>query len=209
MDGAQEISRRCFLWSGAALGASLEASPRVKNEMVYRLATREWDVRMSVEFYNRYSSSGFWFEDRESNRGFCLSARGAEGRNCLANFSGSLAVVRYRIRSRSRKLDLISLREYVRTIDRDSRLSGRPPFERTLALQGGIASDIQAFGYEADASSQVQVKADHEPWCLLRQDLYFDKENLPFLVVHWKHALSAIRLLDVIPGDQTRMVESS
>lgn len=42
----------------------------MKNEMVYRLATREWDVRMSVEFYNRYSSSGFWFEDRESNRGF-------------------------------------------------------------------------------------------------------------------------------------------
>jgi hypothetical protein len=96
----------------------------------------------------------------------------------------------------------------VRTIDQDSRVSIRPPFERTIELHGGVASDIQAFGYETDGLSPVRdpVPPLTDPWSLLRQDLYFSGEMMPFLVVHWKHTLNAIRVLDVIPGDQTRLV---
>jgi hypothetical protein len=164
---------------------------------------------MSVEFYNRYSSTGFWFDSHETGRQFCLSFSGEEGRNCLTKFSGSLAVARYHIRVRSRTPHVIGLREHVRTIDRDSRLSLRAPFERTLELQAGVASDIQAFGYEADASvpNRISAAQAHEPWCLFRQDLYFDKQSAPFLVIHWKHTLSAISLLDVIPGEKTKLID--
>lgn len=205
----QSLSRRCFLWSGVALGAAPVILSRAKNETVYRFATPKWDVQMIVEFYNRYSSSGFWFDDRRSGRRFCFSSSGEQSNNCLTKFSGSIAVAQYRVRPRSAGPGSIALREHVRTVDWDDRLSARPPFDDRLALRKGIASDIQAFGYESDDSPLVSVSAAHEPWCLLRQDLYFDEERAPFLVLHWKHALSAIRLIDVIPGDQTRMVKAS
>ncbi len=101
------------------------------------------------------------------------------------------------------------MREYVRTIDRDSRVKDRAPFERALEVRSGLASDIQAFGYEPDAGSPVQSKVEQrpEPWCLFRQDLYLAGAGEAFLVVHWKHTLSAIRILDVIPGFQTRMLD--
>jgi hypothetical protein len=163
---------------------------------------------MSVEFHDRYASNGFWFDELRAGRKYCLSGEGEEGRNCPPKFSGSIAIAHYRIRPRSNSPLSLVLRECVRTIDRDSRVNDRPPFERTLELHGGLASDIQAFGYQPDASSAVQVEAEepHEPWCLFRQDLYFGGNGAPFLVVHWKHTLSAIRILDLIPGDQTRLI---
>ncbi len=199
------ISRRFFFGSSVAF-----AAPRANNETVYHFATSEYDVRMTVEFHDRYSSNGFHFRERLKNRQFCLSGTGEEGRNCLANFSGSLAIARYHIRPRSKPATSLTLREHVRTIDQDRRLNERPPIERALEIQGDVASDIQAFGYETDASSPAASSADQsvDPWCFLRQDLYFDAQSAPFLVVHWKHTLSAIRLLDVIPGDHTRAVEN-
>lgn len=202
------ISRRFFLCSGGGLGAPVAISPRPKNETVYHFATNECDVQMSVEFYDRYSSRGFWFAERQANRHFCVSANGQEGGACLANFSGSLAIARYHIRPRSKPHNVLALREHVRTIDQDTRVSIRPPFERTIELDRGVASDIQAFGYETDGSSPVRgaVAPPNDPWSLLRQDLYFEGQMMPFLVLHWKHTLNAIRLLDVISGDQTRLL---
>lgn len=208
MDRTQQLNRRCFLWTGLAFSAPRAGSARVKDETVYHFATRECDVRMSVEFYDQYSSKGFWFDERRTDRKFCLSADGEQGHNCLTNFAGSIAVAQYRIRARSHSPNLLVLRERVRTIDRDSRLDDRPPYERTLQLKGGSASDIQAFGYKSGTSGRGHAEAPqpHEPWCLFRQDLYLDGETAPFLVVHWKHTLSAIRILDVIPGDQTQII---
>lgn len=204
----QAINRRCLLLSGISFGLPLASASLKKDETVYQFATRDCDIRMSVEFYDRYSSNGFWFEEHRTDRQYCLSAEGEQGHNCLAGFSGSIAIVRYRIRSRSRSPNLLRLREDVRSIDRDSRLSERPPFERMLNLQHGLASDIQAFGYGPDAAPTVRAGADqlYEPWCLFRQNLYLEIAPEPFLVIHWKHALSAIRILDIIPGDGTRLI---
>ena len=209
MDGTHGLNRRYFLRSGAGLGALPANSGLAKEGTVYHFSTPECDIRMTVEFYNRYSSKGFWFGDRTTGHEFCLSASGERGHNCVANFSGSLAIARYTIRSRFKTPGRIALRESVRTIDRDSRLGPRPPFERTLEIQAGVASDIQAFGYEANASPTVQIPSAraYEPWCLLRQDLYFDGQSAAFLVVHWKHTPRAISLLDVVPGDDTRWIE--
>jgi hypothetical protein len=190
------MDRRSFLWSAALVSAP---NARQMPETVYRFRAAGCDVRMSVEFYDRYASSGFWFDERRTDRSFCLSASGETGRAgvaglpavaCVKNFHGSLAIARYHIRPHAK------LREQVRTIDRDGRLSERPPFERTLRVVDGVVSDIQAFGYEDNGPADQGP----EPWCFLRQDLYFDERQSPFLTIHWKHTLSAIRLLDVIPG---------
>jgi hypothetical protein len=43
-------------------------------------------------------------------------------------------------------------------------------------------------------------------WYLLRQDLYLNDQGTAFLIVHWKHILNSIGLLDVIPGDGTELI---
>ncbi len=207
------ISRR-FLLCGTAALAVRPAWPDSANEHVYRFATVNCDIRLSVEFYDRYSSRGFWFQDDRSSRQFCLSGKGEEAKNCLVNFAGSVAVARYKIRPRSGAHTASTLREHVRTIDQDVRVKSQPPYNRDIELRQGVASDIQAFGYETAAASSApppvrapEIRDPKDPWCFFRQDLYLDAERSPFLVIHWRHALNAIRILDIIPGEQTWPVE--
>lgn len=203
---SRAVNRRFFLFLAPSFGTSLLASSSSSNETVYRFTSGDCNIRMSVEFFDNYSSKGFWFRERMSDRRFCLSDAGGENRNCLSNFTGAIAIARYQIRCRARPAGGLRLMERVRTIDQDSRLVSRLPFERTIELQGGVASDIQAFGYQPDSSSSSDSPGASDPWCLLRQDLYLPGEASSFVVIHWKHTLSAIRLFDVIPGTQTRLV---
>ena len=53
---------------------------------MYRFRTPEWDIQMTVAFYDRYSSRSFWFREQGENREYCLSAAGEEARNCLKVF---------------------------------------------------------------------------------------------------------------------------
>ena len=198
-----DISRRTLLHIPAAL--SVRPAVAAKTE-TYRFRTDDADIEMSIRFHDRYSSRGFWFREQMSNSDYCLSPDGEQGAGCLAGFRGSLAIARYRVRPRIRNRAVPMLREYVRTIDHDARLSRRPPFERTIKLINGIGSDLQAFGYEV-APGEEPISEMHGPWCLYRQDLFLEPERTAFLVVLWKHALSSIRLLDMIPGDQTWVVK--
>ena len=200
------LSRRSFVWFATGAAASWGRSSRASSaaassETVMQFATTECNVLMTLEFYDRASTNGLRFFESVRQRGFCLSAEGKANRDCLPKFSGSLAIARYHVRPHGSGTDLLSLREYVRTIDGDNSVPIRAPFERTIGLEGGIGSDIQAFGLE-----KVSMASGVDPWCILRQDLYLKNEQKPFLTVHWKHALSAIRLLDVIPGEQTRII---
>ena len=150
---------------------------------------------------------GLRFRDDLTNRRFCLSASGEQDRDCLERFVGSIAIAHYRFRSRSHTAAPLNLRERVLTIDHDSRISPRAPFERVLAVERAAVSDIQAFGYNADGAEQAESDADHlGVWYLVRQDLYLNDQTTAFLVVHWKHTLDFISLLDVIPGDGTRLI---
>jgi hypothetical protein len=159
---------------------------------------------MSVEYFGSSEIKNLRFRDRLSNRAFCLSANGEEHQSCLERFSGSMAIARYRFRSRLRSEIPFTLRERVLTIDHDSRLSPRAPFERALAVERAVVSDIQAFGYNRDdpgyAAKPPMV------WCLLRQDLYLNDQPTAFLIVHWKHTVDSISLVDVIPGDRTQLI---
>lgn len=201
------MNRRSFLFTGAVFAAPVNEPATANAETVYRFDSANCDIRMSVEFFDDYSSDGFWFRERMANRRFCLSGAADENRSCLANFVGSVAIARYRVQPRGRMPAALALRENVRTIDQDARLVTRAPFERTIELQDGVASDIQAFGYQRDASSPSrEVRAPERPWCVLRQDLYLVGQDAAFLVLHWKHTPQAIRLFDVIPGDLTRVI---
>jgi hypothetical protein len=158
---------------------------------------------MSVQYCHNHMDQGFRFRDRLTGRGFCLSANGQEDPNCLLHFSGSIAVALYRFQPRPHAQVPVSLKERVLTIDHDNRLAPRPPLERILPLQRETVSDIQAFGYDRNDPGQRLPDA---VWCLVRQDLCLDNQSEPFLIVHWKHTLDSINLIDVIPGDRTELI---
>jgi hypothetical protein len=203
--------RRSFLCSLAGFGLSTKLGKGgQKSETVYRFSTPECDVLMSVEYFGRSEINNFRFRDALTNRGFCLSSNGQEGQGCLQHFAGSIAIAHYTFLSTRRTQPPVTLRERVRTIDQDNRMDTRPPFERALAIESEVVSDIQAFGFNPDEPrpSQPSAPGSVSPavWCLLRQDLYLNDQSAAFLIVHWKHTLDFIRLLDVIPGDHTQLI---
>src|SRR5262249_52877385 len=93
---AMGMNRRRF-FGGAAAFASI-SSAAAKDERAYRFRTADAEIEMTIEFHDGYVSRGFWFGEQMSNRTYCLSASGEEGRNCIAGFRGSLAIARYRVR---------------------------------------------------------------------------------------------------------------
>jgi hypothetical protein len=189
--------------------ASIGAMPETRNlekdvETFYRFLTPECEVRMSVQQFGKSSSKDFRFLERLTGREFCLSPKGAEDPDCQLRFSGAIAVAVYHFYPHSAVLGPVKMRERVLTIDHDSRMSPRPPFERTLAIERDSVSDIQAFGYNRDEPGQAPPTP---VWSLLHQDLYLNDQASPFLITHWKHTLDLIRLIDVIPGDQTKVLQ--
>jgi hypothetical protein len=206
----QNPDRRSFLGALASLGLVAKlAKSEEKSEAVYRFLTPECEVRMSVQYFANTSTKRFHFRDRLSNRAFCLSASGDEDHNCVERFAGSMAIARYHFRARSHSQLPVNLRERVLTIDHDSRMDPRPPFEKILAVQSEVVSDIQAFGYNQDSLKQAESVAKPPTlWCLLRQDLYLNDQSTAFLIVHWKHTVDFIELVDVIPGDRTQLISA-
>lgn len=204
----EDLSRRHLLWTGLALSLRRRESVRPKAMQTYQLVTPQYEIRMTVQFYDHYASNSLRFRDNQTGKQHCYSPKGDDGRNCIQEFVGALAVAHYAIRARSDTGTLVTLREYVRTIDRDGRLTERPPFERALVLNHGIASDIQAFGSDNSSEGSDRETSGCEPWCLFRQELYLREDRQPFLLVHWKHTLSAIRILDLIPGERTKLLTS-
>lgn len=189
---AKPLPRRLFL-AGALMSSAAGAAPSGPQ---YRIITRQCEIRCSIEFHDNYSAPGLVLTDAAGRH--CLSEKGERNRNCARKFVGALAIVQYRIETAGPS----ALREHVRTIDRDHRLDDRPPYHRTIAFSRGVVSDIQAFGYDHGPAPE------QTPWYYFRQDLFLDQEKSPFMVVHWKHALPAIRLLDLIPGEGTILHET-
>src|SRR5262252_10092038 len=154
--GLFSSSRRIFLQGLAALPLTLKsANPEKGPETIYRFLTPECEVRMSIQSYGNSETKEFRFRDRVANRGFCLSADGEENRNCLSEFVGSLTIATYHFRPRNHEPTPLRLRERVLTIDQDYRMNPRAPFDGVLAVEKGLASDIQAFGYHRDGSPEA------------------------------------------------------
>jgi hypothetical protein len=74
------LSRRSLLIGGAGLGAFAKQ----ESEELYLFATDEYQVRMTLEFFDGFvSHNGFRFRERWFDRRFCLSAQGEENRNAV------------------------------------------------------------------------------------------------------------------------------
>jgi hypothetical protein len=204
----QKPDRRLFLWSLAGLGlAPTLLGSEKRSEPSYRFLTPEGEVRMSIQFFANSSTEGFRFRDTSTNRAYCLSANGEQDRGCLERFVGAIAIARYAFHARRHSQAPLNLRERVHTIDNDSRMNPPPPFERALAVEREVVSDIQAFGYNPDDPQQAAFSTKPlAAWRLLRQDLYLNGQPTAFLTVHWKHTLDLISLVDVIPGDDTELI---
>ena len=207
----QQPGRRSFLWSLASLGLiATSGTSEKQSEAVYRFLTPAGEVRMSVQYFPSSSVNSFRFRDELTHRTFCFSASGEQDRDCLKRFVGSMAIAQYRFRSRHHSSTPLNLRERVLTIDHDSRISPRAPFERMMTVERAVVSDIQAFGYNPDDAGQATRNAElRAGWYLVRQDLYLNDQTAAFLVVHWKHTLNFISLLDVIPGDGSELIGGS
>lgn len=200
--GPLSWNRRSFLWSLASLGLTAKMLKAEKpSDTTYRLLTREGEVRMSVRFFAASAGGSLVFRDDLSARPFCLSADGEQNRNCVERFVGSMAIASYQFRSRRTPRVPLNLRERVVTIDQDDRMSPRPPFEREMAVERDVVSDIQAFGYTPDGADAGPLSV----WRLLRQNLYLNDQTSAFLILHWKHTLKVISLVDVIPGEGTEI----
>jgi hypothetical protein len=199
-----QFSRRTLFRSMVASQVMPAAAPHDRE--VHRFRAANFDIEMTVEYHDGYGSSGFWFRQENVGKRFCLSASGEEDHDCLASFRGSLAIAQYRVEPRSGLHALPSLREHVRTIDRDARLRDRPPFDRMIKLAKGIGSDLQAFGYETPDVEGDPMFRLHGPWYLFRQDLFLEPQHTAFLTTFWKHSFSSIRMLDIIPAGGTSIV---
>jgi hypothetical protein len=199
--------RRSFLFSFLSFGlAPKSRKPERNSEPLFRFLTPECEIRMSIQYFSGSSAGSFRFRDSLTNRAFCLSAEGGENQSCLQRFNGSFAIAHYHFRSRPPAAPPLRMRERVHTIDQDSRMTPRRPFERALAVEREMASDIQAFGYDPSDPEQAASAKSVALWALLRQDLFLNDQSSAFLTVHWKHTVDSISLVDVIPGDRTQLV---
>jgi hypothetical protein len=205
-------SRRSFLGTLAAVlpAATLGSKRKTNSDSLYRFATANCEIEMSVKSYGTVATDDLGFIDRVTKRRFCVPASGRTPENCVAGFHGALAVAIYRFLPQSSSRTPGQIREHVVTIDHDRRINPRPPVEEFVTVEKDVASDIQAFGYAPDTPGGPLPPLQYAgPWALMRQDLYLDSEMSAFLIVHWKHTLESIQLVDVIPGDGTRMISVS
>ena len=108
--------RRSFIWSLASLGV-MGGKSHKQSETIHRFLTLEYEVEMRVQNYAKSSANSFHFRDDLTNRAFCLSPDGAENQTCLERFTGSIAIARYRFRSRFPSQVPLTLRERVAASD--------------------------------------------------------------------------------------------
>ncbi len=204
-------TRRSVLGNLAILlpAATLVTKHKPSSEPSYRFETPDCEVEMSVKSYGAITTDDLGFIDRVTNQRMCVPEPGSKKQTCVSGFRGALAVAIYHFSSQNASRMPGRLRERVVTIDHDRRIDPKPPVDEFVAVERDVASDIQAFGYTPDRlGGQMPAPLYVSPWALMRQDLYLDQQTTPFLILHWKHSLESIQLVDVIPGDRTRPIES-
>jgi hypothetical protein len=205
---SRSFGRRSFLSSLAGFSVAPRVRKSEKNaEPIFRFLTPECEIRMSVQYFDNSMLNSLRFRDSITSRVSCVSSEGNSDPGCLQRFKGSVAVAHYHLRSRlPAATSPLRLRELVHTIDQDTRMTPRQPFERALAVEREMASDIQAFGYDPGDRQQAAAAKSASSWAILRQDLFLNDQSSAFLTVHWKHTFNLISLVDVIPGDATEQI---
>jgi hypothetical protein len=131
-----------------------------------------------------------------------------EGRPCdkseTGNWIGSYAIVHFKLLRQAAGTKALTLRERVRVIDQDADLPNRLPFESVVPINDRSASDIELYGY-AENSVGKGEQSDDRTWRFFPQELFYGNQERPFLILHWKHTIESITLIDAIPVGAARL----
>lgn len=179
--------RIALLGLSVVVGISLAQQPSRQIRFRVKLLTTDLDV--SVHFFDKIRGAPPRFVSPDKS---CFSVSGEGCQEDSPVFVGAYAIVHFELRPRRFQ----TMRERVRLIDQEEHLPNRPAFEKTLNLVDGTASDIQLFGYEVNAPPN---RAADPAWRYFRQELFLGEDQVPFLILHWKHTVNEITLIDAIP----------
>jgi hypothetical protein len=190
----------------AAWTAQAAGSP--ENNSKYGFATKDYSIEVKVAYFEPYKGSRLaFFTDANPGRQICFSGDGA-GNRCVEHFVGALAVVTYSVRlAGGGRPASASIREAVTVSAQSPGLPRRESVSITQKLVNGMATDIQAFGYDdttlgkADRSWS-RNQAQRILWRLCTQELYINKDTRPFAIIEWKHQLDRISIMRIYaPAD--------
>jgi hypothetical protein len=160
-------------------------------------------VTVQIRFFDPYRGSRLvFYRDEDHGKAICWSGDGQD-RKCPELFVGTLATVTYTVRGRAGKLrGKTAIRESVSVSSQSPDLPPRPPLDRTQVLSNGVLTDVQAFGYDESEIPEseregVRKHAKERLWRVCRQELYLDRETVPFAIITWRYTLDAIEIVGV------------
>jgi hypothetical protein len=161
-------------------------------------------MEVDVQFYDEVRRAPHFYASNEKGP-ICLSVEGRpRGESETGNWIGSYAIVHFKLLRQAVGTNALTLRERVRVIDQDADLPDRPPFESAIPINDRSASDIELYGYAEGPAGKGEQEVDRT-WRFLRQELFYGKQERPFVILHWKHTVGSITLIDAIPVGRARL----
>jgi len=161
-------------------------------------------MEVDVQFYDGARQAPRFYTNSEGKGPICLSVEGQPcGKTEIGNWIGSYAIVHFKLLRQAAGTSALTLRERVRVIDQDADLPNRPPFETVVPISDQTASDIELYGYSEGSAGKEPQDGDRT-WRFLRQELSYGNQKRPFLILHWKHTVERITLIDAIPVGEAR-----
>ena len=162
-------------------------------------------MEVDVQFYDGVHQAPRVYTNSNGKGPICLSVEGQPcGKSETGNWIGSYAIVHFKLLRRAAGANALTLRERVRVIDQDSDLPNRPPFESVIPISDQTASDIELYGY-SEGSTAKGEQSDDRTWRFFRQEVFYGNQERPFLILHWKHTVESITLIDAIPLGGARL----
>jgi hypothetical protein len=160
-------------------------------------------ITIDIRFFDPYRGSRLvFYRDEDPGLPICWSGDGQSG-ECPEHFVGALATATYRVKGSAGRLRRkTAIREAVTVTAQSPDLPPRPRLERRQVLLNGVLTDVQAFGYDESNIPEseregVRKQAKLRLWRVCRQELYFDREILPFAIITWRYTLDTIEILGV------------
>jgi len=169
----------------------------------YTFTAGNHNIMMEVRFSQPYIGTRLvFYDDEDPLKPVCFTGNGENGA-CPSHFVGAVALVTFTVKAARGKLrSKTSIREHVTVTEQSPDLPPRPPFDKTQVVKEGTVNDLQAFGYDEADIPKEQREAERRRskerlWRHCRQELYMNHETVPFAVIHWRHTLDAIEIVDV------------
>lgn len=169
-------------------------------------------VEMLIDFPAAYSGKPLMFYTGPGLEQKTCYAREAGSEDCPTRFVGAMAVVKFSVRrANGRSAKSALLREQVTLLAQSPQLPPAAPVSVTAQLVNGIASDIQLFGFDEASLGETERERERRAWKplwkLYRQELFLDRQSVPFAVIEWRHSVSGISIVSALQGAIARKEE--